>query len=278
MFSPSAKSSRRKSYSDNELTSAIVCNVDKKPNIKTLKRFTLIVVSIAVFLDGLLNMIILPIIPQLLANYFPKIEKTNASKSIFDYDRSEVAVGFLFATKPFVQLLINPFSGTLIDHIGYEIPMIIGLAIQFSSTMVFTYCNSFQLLYLARALQGVGSALADTSGFSMIADCFKEQNERSKALGIVITCLAIGSFMSVPISGFLFEYVDKKMPFIALASLALFDLFLLLLNEHLKCTYKKKNKNCQAFTNTENKNQKNSHLDFAIRSLYSNLFSCLDDG
>jgi DHA1 family vesicular acetylcholine transporter-like MFS transporter 3 len=64
----------------------------------------------------------------------------------------------------------------------------------------------------------------------MIADCFKDHYERSKALGIAITSLALGSFMSVPFSGFLFEYVSKKAPFIVLALLALLVLVLLLVN------------------------------------------------
>jgi len=101
----------------------------------------------------------------------------------FSYSQNDVLIGFLFATKPFIQLIVNPFSGTLIDHIGYDLPMICGLSIQFISTIIFAYTNSFMLLFVARGLQGVGSALADTSGFAMIAHCFKEHEERTKSLG-----------------------------------------------------------------------------------------------
>ena len=153
----------------------------------------------------------------------------------FDYTGNDVAIGFLFATKPFVQLLINPFSGTVIDHVGHDIPMLIGLAIQFSSTMIFTYTSSFWTLFLARALQGVGSAIATTSGFSMIAHMFKEHVERSRAMGIVITSLALGSFMSVPFSGFLFEYAGKRVPFVCLAVLALLNAVLLISSWQSKC-------------------------------------------
>lgn len=38
----------------------------------------------------------------------------------------DIAVGFLFASKAFVQLFINPFSGAFIDRIGYDVPMCIG--------------------------------------------------------------------------------------------------------------------------------------------------------
>ena len=70
----------------------------------------------------------------------------------------------LFASKAMVQLLINPFSGALIDRIGYDIPMCIGLSVIFVSTIVFAFGHSYGVLFFARSLQGVGSAFADTSG------------------------------------------------------------------------------------------------------------------
>lgn len=52
-----------------------------------------------------------------------------------------------------VQLMINPFSGALIDRIGYDIPMMIGLCIMFLSTAVFACGRSYSLLFFARSLQ-----------------------------------------------------------------------------------------------------------------------------
>lgn len=226
------------------------------------KRYVLLCVSIALLLDGMLNMVIIPIVPEFLrllklqsesylnklASDFVSNDSNNQTFSTqsdvhqvqngdkFNYSKNDILIGFLFATKPFIQLLVNPFSGTLIDHIGCDIPMITGLLIGFASTMIFAYTSSFSLLFVARGLQGVGSALADTSGFAMIAHSFKEHQERTKALGIVITSLALGSFMSVPFSGVLFEFAGKRVPFIVLAFIALFDAFLFVLNWQAKCS------------------------------------------
>ena len=64
----------------------------------------------------------------------------------------------------------------------------------------------------------------------MIADVFNDcQVERAKALGISITSLALGSFISVPFSAFLYEYVNKKAPFISLSIFALVALAILIL-------------------------------------------------
>lgn len=63
----------------------------------------------------------------------------------------------------------------------------------------------------------------------MVADVFNDcQVERTKALGISITSLALGSFISVPFSAFLYEYVDKKAPFIALSIFSLVALLILI--------------------------------------------------
>jgi DHA1 family vesicular acetylcholine transporter-like MFS transporter 3 len=153
----------------------------------------------------------------------------------FEYDGNDIAVGFLFATKPLVQLLVNPFVGALVDHLGHDAPMLAGLLVHFASALVFTHTTTFHWLFAARALQGLGSAVATTSGFSMLAHLFAEQGERARAMGLVITCLAVGSFMSVPFSGFLFEYAGKRVPFVCLAVLALFDAVLLVGSWHQRC-------------------------------------------
>ena len=95
-------------------------------------------------------------------------------------EAEDIRVGFLFASKAMVQLLVSPFSGAFIDRIGYDVPMCIGLTIIFFSTIAFSFGNSYRMLFFARSLQGVGSAFADTSGLAMIADRFTEDNERSQ--------------------------------------------------------------------------------------------------
>jgi MFS transporter, DHA1 family, solute carrier family 18 (vesicular amine transporter), member 1/2 len=44
-------------------------------------------------------------------------------------------VGLMFASKPIVQLIANPFIGPLTNRIGYSIPMFIGFAVMFISTL-----------------------------------------------------------------------------------------------------------------------------------------------
>ena len=114
------------------------------------------------------------------------------------YEGEDLAIGLLFASKAIVQLVVNPFSGTIIDRLGYEMPMFFGLSVLFVSTAIFACGRSYGVLFFARSLQGVGSAFADTGGFAMIADRFTEPNQREKALGIALSFVSFGCLFAPP--------------------------------------------------------------------------------
>lgn len=138
------------------------------------------------------------------------------------------AVGVLFASKAIIQLMVNPFTGALIDRIGYDYPMMIGLMIMFLSTAVFAFGESYAILFLARSLQGLGSAFADTSGLAMIADRYREEAERTKALGIALAFISFGCLFAPPFGGIMYEFAGKEFPFLILALICLVDGILLL--------------------------------------------------
>ncbi|ESN92860.1 hypothetical protein HELRODRAFT_69913, partial [Helobdella robusta] len=75
-----------------------------------------------------------------------------------------VEVGLMFASKAIVQLIANPFVGSLTNKIGYSVPLFAGFVIMFVSTMIFAFAKNYVVLFLARALQGVGSACSSISG------------------------------------------------------------------------------------------------------------------
>jgi len=242
-------------------------------NPKSQRRIVLVIVCIALLLDNMLYMVIVPIIPTYLRSihafgendpiykmvnvtynvttsevptmstisYSPGVitEVTPAGvqkepnntlfKSIrmmagvYQNKNEDVNIGVLFACKAIFQLLVNPFTGTLMDRIGYDIPMMIGLTIIFFSTSMFAIGRSYGALFVARSMQGIGSAFADTSGLAMIADRYQEDGERSAALGIALAFISFGSLVAPPFGGSLYEFAGKAVPFIILALIALGD-------------------------------------------------------
>ncbi|GLV45385.1 Vesicular acetylcholine transporter [Carabus blaptoides fortunei] len=202
------------------------------------RKLILVIVSIALLLDNMLYMVIVPIIPDYLRYIGAYVDEpiipsntTLAPGTVLkrSHHGQDSATGILFASKAIVQLMVNPFSGALIDKIGYDIPMMIGLTIMFLSTAVFACGRSYSLLFFARSLQGVGSAFADTSGLAMIADRFTEENERSKALGIALAFISFGCLVAPPFGGALYQFAGKEVPFLILAFVSLIDGFMLLL-------------------------------------------------
>ncbi|XP_011497949.1 PREDICTED: synaptic vesicular amine transporter [Ceratosolen solmsi marchali] len=134
-----------------------------------------------------------------------------------------VAVGMMFASKAFVQLLANPIVGPLTHKIGYSIPMFTGFIIMFLSTLIFAFGRSYGILFLARALQGIGSSCSSVSGMGMLAERYQDDKERGNAMGIALGGLALGVLIGPPFGGLMYEFVGKSAPFLVLSALALGD-------------------------------------------------------
>lgn len=196
------------------------------------RKLILVIVSIALLLDNMLYMVIVPIIPDYLryvGSWDDDEDYGMNSTEAKLHNHHDSATGFLFASKAIVQLMVNPFSGAMIDRIGYDIPMMIGLIIMFFSTAMFACGGSYGTLFFARSLQGVGSAFADTSGLAMIADRFTEENERSRALGIALAFISFGCLVAPPFGGALYQFCGKAVPFLILALVCAIDGAMLLL-------------------------------------------------
>ncbi|CAJ0955907.1 unnamed protein product [Ranitomeya imitator] len=185
-----------------------------------LRRLILFIVCVALFLDNMLYMVIVPIIPDYIQSmrlhsekHFREINSSSSysNKSIirptYPTENEDIKIGVLFASKAILQLLVNPLSGTFIDRVGYDIPLFIGLIVMFFSTVIFAFAENYATLFVARSLQGLGSAFADTSGIAMIADKYTEEAERSKALGIALAFISFGSLVAPPFGGILYQFV-----------------------------------------------------------------------
>nr|CAD7261885.1 unnamed protein product [Timema shepardi] len=188
--------------------------------------------------------------------YGPMGETTNEQKHKNrhkDLIEETVAVGMMFASKAFVQLLANPIVGPLTHKkIGrlfsenppqytqlrsnHDLPIIDSLiygksdALDHAATeTVFAFGRSYSVLFLARALQGIGSSCSSVSGMGMLAERYPDDKERGNAMGIALGGLALGVLIGPPFGGVMYEFVGKSAPFLILSALALGDGLLQLL-------------------------------------------------
>ncbi|NXV78443.1 VMAT1 protein, partial [Atlantisia rogersi] len=137
--------------------------------------------------------------------------------------KENVRVGLLFASKALVQLVVNPSVGLLTNRIGYHIPMFIGFVIMFLSTVMFAFSGTYTLLFIARALQGIGSSFSSVAGLGMLASVYTDDVERGNAMGIALGGLALGVLIGAPFGSVMYQLVGKSSPFLVLAFLALLD-------------------------------------------------------
>ncbi|NXI47882.1 VMAT1 protein, partial [Galbula dea] len=137
--------------------------------------------------------------------------------------QENVRVGLMFASKALVQLVVNPSVGLLTNRIGYHIPMFIGFTIMFLSTVMFAFSGTYTLLFIARALQGIGSSFSSVAGLGMLASVYTDDFERGNAMGIALGGLALGLLIGAPFGSVMYEFVGKSSPFLVLAFLALLD-------------------------------------------------------
>ncbi|XP_063162350.1 vesicular acetylcholine transporter [Candoia aspera] len=216
------------------------------------RRLLLAIVCVALLLDNMLYMVIVPIIPHYLATMGggagaagpgPWQADANSSGAAAGWpgnttqgprlvpplpaDNEDIKIGVLFASKALLQLLVSPLSGTFIDRVGYVLPLLIGLLVMFLSTLIFAFAENYGTLFAARSLQGLGSAFADTSGIALIADKYPEESERNRALGLALAFISFGSLVAPPFGGILYRLAKKQSPFLVLASISLLDALLL---------------------------------------------------
>uniref|UniRef100_A0A673BCC7 Solute carrier family 18 member 2 n=1 Tax=Sphaeramia orbicularis TaxID=375764 RepID=A0A673BCC7_9TELE len=139
-------------------------------------------------------------------------------------------VGWFSNSSSVLSIFVGRFSKSrcndclsFLSRIGYQIPIFAGFCIMFMSTIMFAFSSSYTLLFLARSLQGVGSACSSVAGMGMLASVYTDDAERGHAIGIALGGLAMGVLVGPPFGSVLYEFVGKTAPFLILAFLALFD-------------------------------------------------------
>lgn len=58
--------------------------------------------------------------------------------------------------------------------------------------VVFAFGRTYPILFIARALQGIGSSCSSVSGMGMLADRYTDDKERGNAMGFALGGLALG--------------------------------------------------------------------------------------
>lgn len=133
-----------------------------------------------------------------------------------DADTVRLTLTVYLAVFALCQLIAGPLS----DRYGRRPVLGFGLALFVAATLVCATAQGIEMLILGRALQAVGACAASVIGRAMARDLF-DGAALGKALGLIMTGVAVAPGFSPLLGGVLQEGFGWRMPFYAVAVVGL---------------------------------------------------------
>ncbi len=153
------------------------------------RKASLGIIFTTVFIDLLGFGILIPILPVF------------ASK---DLDISDFNIGIIVGIYSLMQFLFNPLLGKVSDKIGRRPLVLVTLMITSISYLIFSFAESFLVLFLSRMLAGLGGSNIGVAQ-AYIAD-ITEEKDRSKGMGLIGAAFGLGFVFGPMIGGVISEY------------------------------------------------------------------------
>lgn len=169
-------------------------------------RAALTVASLALFTDGLLYGLAVPVLPLLAS----------------DQGASTVSVGLLFAVYAAALVAFTPVAGWAVDRLGTRRTMLAGLIALAAATLLLVLVDAPGLLIVARASQGAAAAIAWTASLALIAETHPAE-ARGPAMGIALSAVGVGVLAGPPLGGALADWLGPHAPFLLGAAVAIAD-------------------------------------------------------
>lgn len=166
-----------------------------------MKKFTLFIIFLTVFIDMLGVGVLIPIYPLIISsnNNFSILTANHISA-----DSGYIILGWLSASYPLMQFFFTPILGQTSDLMGRKKILLISIIGSIIGYLIFAYAVSLKSIYFmffARILDGIsGGSIA--VGMASIADISDSKN-RAKNFGIIGVAFGLGFILGPTIGGYL---------------------------------------------------------------------------
>jgi DHA1 family tetracycline resistance protein-like MFS transporter len=136
---------------------------------------------------------------------------------------SPVEVGLILTLYALAQLLFLPAWGWVSDRVGRRPVILVSLLGTAISFVMLAYSDTLTMVYLARILAGFFAASIGTAQ-AVVTDV-TPPSERTRGMGVIGAAFGVGMILGPMLGGSL-AAVDERLPFFAIAALALANFFL----------------------------------------------------
>lgn len=168
----------------------------------------MITVYIAIFTDNTVYQIIVPVLPEYIADKF---------------HATPTDLGMLLAVYSVGLVAMSPVIGWISDRIGRTIPLIVGLVCLVITTLIFAAAEDLWLLYFARFAQGISAATCWVVGMALMSDvCSSTELGPATAKCMAVNHMA--AMLGPPVGGVLFKFYGYNSLFYYCAGLGAVDL------------------------------------------------------
>ena len=169
---------------------------------KNIQQFPLLILMANMFIVMTGIGLVIPIMPTI----------------IHDFGAGGKTFGLLIATFALAQFIFSPIAGDLSDRFGRKKIIVFGLILFSLSQFIFAFSQQLVLLFISRAIGGMGAAFLIPSMMAFVADITTVEN-RAKGMGRLGASMSLGFVVGPGIGGFLAAF-GVKAPFYIAGSVA----------------------------------------------------------